>query len=161
MRFKTGKHAGKTTEEVLLKKPDFAQWAITNHPDTPWAQDFDQLMDALDAKPFKEPCFGCKGKATRASAYRGADSLMYWCDDCRPTRSGADGDKLVIVDSIRDVLRHVDWTASGVRSFKRTMMRSYAEAKGLPKKRVGEKQALEFFATKPKIKRSRAGSFFN
>ena len=28
MRFKSGKHEDKAAEEVLLKRPDFAQWTI-------------------------------------------------------------------------------------------------------------------------------------
>jgi hypothetical protein len=40
MRFKSGKRAGKTLEEVLLKEPDFAQWYMANHPDTAIAREF-------------------------------------------------------------------------------------------------------------------------
>jgi hypothetical protein len=40
MRFKSSKHEGKTTEQVLLKKPDFAQWLIEQHPESPHARAF-------------------------------------------------------------------------------------------------------------------------
>ena len=65
MEFKTGKHEGQTTEEVLIKEPDFAQWLIGEHPDSPHAKAFKARMRDFDAKPFTEKC-KCGRKATRA-----------------------------------------------------------------------------------------------
>jgi hypothetical protein len=145
MEFKSGKHEGQTTEEVLLKKADYAQWLIAEYPDSLHAKAFKQRMRDFDSKPFTENCNGkCGHKATRASAYRGGNLLYFWCDDCNPSSSGAEAGKLAIVRTIGQLLQHVDWSANGNREFKRRMVRQLAEAKGLPT-RVGRKQALMFF----------------
>jgi hypothetical protein len=87
MEFKSGKHAGKATEEVLLKKPDFAQWHIWKYPDAKHAKDFERLIEEFDAKRFRVRC-DCGSKATRASAYWGSPRLEFWCDKCNPDSSG-------------------------------------------------------------------------
>jgi hypothetical protein len=56
MRFQTGKYAGKTVEEVLLKAPDFAEWLILEHPENPHANDFKRLIRVLDQKRFTVRC---------------------------------------------------------------------------------------------------------
>jgi hypothetical protein len=145
MRFKTGKHAGKTYEEVFLKKPDYARWYSGKFRDTPAAREFQELAKKFNGKPFTTRCHGCVDIATRASAYRGTPSLYFWCDNCKETDAGAVGDKLTIVRTIKEALDHVDYTASGKRVYMRTIVRELAEAKGLPT-RIGEKQALGFFA---------------
>jgi hypothetical protein len=140
MRFKGGKRAGKTYEEVFLKKPDFARWYSRQFADTSAAAEFRELAKRFNAKPFTARCHGCVSIATRASAYRGTPSLNFWCDNCKTTDAGAMGDKLAIVRTIREALDHVDYTASGKRVYMRAIVRELAEAKGLPT-RVGEKQA--------------------
>jgi hypothetical protein len=144
MRFQSGKHAGKTLDEVLLKQPDFAQWYIRKYPDAPAAKEFDRLMRKFDAKPFTKKC-RCGKPATGASTYQNSPSLMFWCDECPPHSSGAERGKVAAVTSIRGVLGHIDWTADGYRAWKRDIVRKLAEGKGLPK-RVGEQQALAFFS---------------
>jgi hypothetical protein len=146
MMFKTGKHEGKSTQEVLLKKPDFAQWYIGQHPNSPPARAFVQHMRDFDSKPFTQKCDGgCGSLASRASTYRGSATLYFWCSRCNPYESGAEESKLTIVSTIGEVLQHIDWTASSNRNLKRRIVRSLARAKGLPA-RVGEKQAIEFLA---------------
>jgi len=44
MRFKSGNHEGETTEEVLLKYPNFAQWTIERYPESPRGQAFIRLI---------------------------------------------------------------------------------------------------------------------
>jgi hypothetical protein len=144
MRFQTGKRAGKTLEEVLLKEPDFAQWYMGNHPETAAAKEFRRLMRLLDAKSFTEDCHSCGEPATRVSTYRGSPTLMFICDRCAPHSSGAESAKVGSAKTIGEVLRHIDGTADGHRAWKKQIVRELAEGKGLPK-RVGEKQALAFF----------------
>jgi hypothetical protein len=144
MEFKSGKHAGKTTEEVLLKEPDFAQWYISKFPDAKHSKDLKRLIKEFDARPFTKECAGCGGAATRASAYRGSPSLMFWCAECNPYSSGAGSGRLRMVSTVGDVLEHIDLTANGSRPYKRRIVRELAEGKGLPK-RVGKKQAADFF----------------
>jgi hypothetical protein len=50
MRFNSGRHEGKTTEEVLLKRPDFAQWTIERYPESPHGQAFIRLTQEFDHK---------------------------------------------------------------------------------------------------------------
>lgn len=146
MRFQSGKYEGKTTEEVLLKYPDWARWNTRNYGEAKHSREFGALAKKFTAKPFVVDCAGghCGKKATRASAYQGSGDLMFWCIDCSPSQSGAEPSKLKIVKTIGDVLDHVEFTMDANRGWARIMVRSLAEAKGLPK-RVGEKQALAFF----------------
>jgi hypothetical protein len=146
MEFKSGKNAGKTSEEVLLKKPDWARWYTQNYPEAPHSKEFRRLAKVFDEKPFTTKCDGACGKvATRASAYTCSPSLRFWCDDCSPTSQGASPHKLHVVNTLRDVMSHIEWSADGYRAWKRDIVRQLAEAKGLPK-RVGKKQALAFFS---------------
>src|ERR1700732_1276073 len=139
MRFQTGRYAGKTTEEVLLKFPDWARWNVHEYPGAKHSKHFRELAKKFTSKPFVEPCEGCKGGVTRASAYRASPELRFWCDDCNPSQTGAEQAKLTTVRSMGDALRHIEETADGNRNWKRQIVRALAEAKGLPK-RVGEKQ---------------------
>jgi hypothetical protein len=69
MRLEIGKHMGKTTEEVLLKHPDYAQWMIGYLP-VSLHQEIIWRMQDFDDKPFTK---GCHGKCGRKSIiHRGA-----------------------------------------------------------------------------------------
>lgn len=144
MKFQTGKHAGQTLEEVLLKKPDFARWYVENYGSTAHATEFVRLSKVFSAKPFVEKCNGCNSTATRASAYRGDDSLMFWCDDCDMYSSGANAGKLQEIKTITNALDHIKYTASGNRALSRAIVKRLAQAKGLPK-RIGADHAVKFF----------------
>jgi hypothetical protein len=147
MRIKTGKKAGKTTQELLLKEPDWAQWMAENHPDSIVSKDFRDLRQTFDGKEFTAECAGCGDTATRATAYRKTGrNIMFWCGDCNPYGSGAVQGTLTVIKTFNDALRHVDSTCNGVRSEKRAIIRGLAEGKGLPR-RVGEAQATAFFDT--------------
>ena len=143
MEFKSGKRQGKTTEEVLLKEPDFAEMCIAEYPDAPHSRAFARLVTRFDEKAYVKKC-RCKKLATRASAYFGSASLMFWCDECDPYAAGAIDGKLRQIETLEEGLDHINWTARGNRALKRSLVRSLAEAKGLPK-RVGRLQAMEFF----------------
>jgi hypothetical protein len=141
MRFKSGKHDGKTYEEVLLKQPDFAQWYMQKYPDTGVSKEFKRLISKFGAKPFTVKCYLCKNLASRASTYSNNPDLMFFCDDHEPHQSGASKAKVQAVTRLEEVLQHIDWTADGHRGWKRRIVRGLAEGKGLPK-RLGEKQAF-------------------
>jgi hypothetical protein len=147
MKFVSGKHAGMTLDEVLLKKPDFARWYTRNFPESAHAKEFNRLAHVFATKPFLVKCEGnCGMVATRASAYRDSPDLMFWCDGCDPYSSGANSGKLRVVKTLKDALDHIELTAEGNRSFSRTIVRNLANAKGLPK-RVGASHAVAFFQT--------------
>jgi len=143
MDFKSGKHEGMTTEAVLLKEPDFAEWYWEHYPDAPHGRDFKRLAAWFDQKPLIKKC-SCKKPATRASGYRGSPSLMFWCATCDPYSSGANAGKLVEITTLEGALNHINHTANANRSFKRMIVKELAQAKGLPR-RVGKVQALAFF----------------
>jgi hypothetical protein len=147
MRFKSGNHEGETTEEVLLKHPDFAQWTIQRYPESPHGRAFIRLTQEFDDKPFTEDCREeCGRKATRATACRDSSGLYFWCDECDPFSTGAR--QVAVIYTLSELLRHVDSNADGNRALKRRIVRRLAEAKGLPK-RVGEEAALDFFSQGP------------
>lgn len=144
MIMKSGKYEGLSGEQMVLKHPDHVQWYLQEYPKTTWSDEYRRLLHRFDAKPFVSRCTGCKGEATRMSAYRGEDGLLPWCDDCNPYRLGANDGKLVIVTTCAQALRHIDGTAEGNRNFKRRIIRGLAEAKGLPA-RVTVASAAAFF----------------
>ena len=109
MRLQSGKNAGKITEELLLKQPDWAQWMVENHPDSVVSKSFRLLAKTFNARTFTEECAECGEAATRATAYRNTgDGLMFWCDDCNPYGAGAAQDTLTTIKTFGDALRHVD-----------------------------------------------------
>jgi len=150
MRFKSGNHEGETTEEVLLKHPNFAQWTIERYPESPRGQAFIRLSQEFDEKPFTADCHEkCGLKATRATACRDSSGLYFWCDECDPFSTGARQVAVIyVIYTLSELLRHVDSNADGNRALKRRIVRRLAKAKGLPK-RVGEEEALNFFSQGP------------
>jgi hypothetical protein len=143
MLFQTGKNKGKTSQEVFLKTPDFAQWMMSEYPDSAASKAFHAHQVTLDAKPLVKPCYQCKKPATRATAYQGSPDLMFWCDDCDPYGAGAIKGKLSVVTTFADAMRHIDYTANGNRTWKRAIQKQLAQAKGLPT-RVGVQVAVAF-----------------
>jgi hypothetical protein len=145
VRFKSGKHEGKTYAEVVLKYGDVVQWFLAKNPNSIVAREFGRLIDIFDLKPFSTTCFECGRTATRASVYENNFDCMFWCERCNPYGTGARAGTLTVVKRYLEALRHIDSTAQANRTWKRTIIRELAQAKGLPA-RVGEKQAVDFFA---------------
>jgi hypothetical protein len=140
----TGNKAGKSSQEILLKEADWAQFFIAKNPTSKVATELRRHATDLDAKPFTEKCHHCKGAATRLSYYSGNPMMWYaWCASCDPYWTGARRGMLTIVATVSQALRFVDSTCQGRRTDKRIIVRQLAEAKGLPK-RVGQATAIKF-----------------
>lgn len=140
----TGDHAGKSTQEMFLKLPDWVQFFVRKNPDSKISDEFRRHDKSLTAKPFTEKCNKCEGVATRLSFYAGNASLgIAWCDSCDPYSLAARQGKLTIIKTFRQALAFVDSTCKGRRSDKRTIVRRLAEAKGFPK-RAGQSITIAF-----------------
>lgn len=144
LRIQSGPEKGKTAEELLLKKPSKADF-IRSSSNSVLAGELNRLVSKLDAKDLVSTCHECKQPATRYSIYYNNHNCMFWCDDCDPYTSGAVQGKLTIGRTFDQAITHIDLTANGKKSFKDSVIKEIAVAKGLPK-RVGEAQALAFFA---------------
>ena len=144
MIIQSGKHEGKSTQELFLKEPGWVQFFVTKNPTSKLALEFKRHDKALTAKPFVEKCFKCKAQATRLSFYAGnARGPMAWCDTCDPHSIGARQGKLTLVKTFKQALIFVQSTCEGRRGDQRIAVRLLAEAKGLPK-RVGQAAAIAF-----------------
>jgi hypothetical protein len=149
MQITIGKHAGETTEQVVLKKASYARWVMGQSSATGTLaavrRDILKLVDVYDAKAIVKPCHKCAGEATRASAYQNNHVDLYvWCDTCDPYSAGANKGKLTTVKTYRDLLRHVEFSCGGTAKGYDAIIRSMAKAKGLPA-RVTQKAIDDFF----------------
>ena len=144
MRFKSGKHEGKTYEEVLLKDPALAQFLAAKGAASV-AEELQRLIRVFDRKPITASCVDCGNTATRATGYSGSPTLFFWCESCNPRHGGADPAKLYFVRTFNDAMIHVDRTLNGNKAAKTKIVRQLAQAKGLPN-RVSEDAAIAFFA---------------
>jgi hypothetical protein len=145
MRIETGRYAGKTTQLVLFKRPDWVQWLLRNYPDNKLVPDFKLLIEIFDSKPLLKACYCCARQATCASVPRGTGwGMHFWCDDCNPYSTGARCGSLGVVSTFESAMVHADWTCEARRRAKRDLIKELAQAKGLPA-RVGAPPAAAFF----------------
>ena len=140
---KSGKHAGRATEEILLKKPDVAEWYLKNRRKSRYAKDFKRLIKIFNHKPFFARCERCFRKATVAYGKIGGDVLTFRCARCYPDYYYSDTSGIVRATPIIWVL---DTIAPRNRRLKRRLVWEVALAKGLPEK-VGKREALAFFSS--------------
>lgn len=146
MVLRYGPHAGKSTELVVLKFPDWVQFYIQNNRNSRVGGELVSLIRRFDELEFAKKCFQCKSRATRSSLYAGnAEDAMYWCDECDPYSLAAPQGKLVLITKYNEALGFVANRCGDKRGEKRDVIRRLAEAKGLPK-RLGEKSAAQFFS---------------
>jgi hypothetical protein len=146
MKLKFGKHEGKNTEQILLSDPDFVIWMRSNRPNDVVTSVCNGHIATLDKKKLIRNCGGCGAPATRVSVYReNASGFEYWCDDCNPYSLGAHEGTLSIVRTFDDAMRHIDWTCSGRKADRKTIIRKLAEAKGLASKAKAP-EVVAFFA---------------
>lgn len=146
MKLTFGKHKGKSVEIVVLKEPEYAMWILSKEDaDEPLAhirKEVQRLINVFDSKPFARKCYGCSRRTTtRVSLAPPSPSAYWWCDECNPRSMGCDG-LLSIVQTYQEAMQYAGLCLR--KNHTKGLIRDLAEAKGLPK-RVGEKQAEEFF----------------
>jgi len=143
---KSGAKAGKSTQELVLKEPDWVQFFMGKAPQGSIPAAIKSHVAAFNSRPLVKECWRCKDLATRASFYAGdARSACYWCEGCDPYSTGARSGMLTIVTTYSQALRFVDFHCRGSRVEKRKIIRLLGAAKGLPG-RVGPKEAADFLA---------------
>jgi hypothetical protein len=146
MIIQSGAQEGKTTQELVLKQPDWVQFFLSKNKTGRVASELRRHIAVFDARDVVETCSRCDKTATRMSLYaRNAMLPYFWCDNCDPYSLGANRGKLTVVTTYAQALRFVDNTCAGKRSDKKTLIRRFAEAKGLPK-RVGAAAAQAFLS---------------
>ena len=146
MKLTFGKHKGKSVEIVVLKEPEYAMWILrkerAGEPLAHIRKEVRRLINVFDSKPFTCKCYGCHGNtATRFSLAHPSPSAYWWCDECNPRSMGCDG-PLSVGQTYQQAMQYAELCLG--KDHTKGLMRDLAEAKGLPK-RVGEKQAEEFF----------------
>jgi hypothetical protein len=144
MDMATGKHAGKSIEEILVKQPDYALWYMGELPASKAGKELRRLEKLLDARPFATKCQGCSEKAARATGYWGSPTLYFWCTTCNPYMLGASQGKLRVIKTYRECLEHIDLTAGGGKAWRQDVVRQLLEAKGL-KTPLTKKKLAAFF----------------
>jgi hypothetical protein len=152
MQINFGKHAGKTSEELLLKHASYVAWVVSqtgaNSQLASLQTEIEELIQTLDLKPFAGKCHttGCKRAVTKLSAYLDNDKDLYrWCEHCDPYTSGANPGKLSEVRTYADMMRHVQFRCGGTKGGYDRIVKSYAKTKGLPG-RISTATAIQFFA---------------
>jgi hypothetical protein len=152
MEINFGKHAGKSVEILLLKKTDYIVWMLLQKNATGQMasaqKEARRLIAIFDQKPFVKTCYGhnCNNAATRCSVYNiNVQGPYWWCNTCNPYQSGAVQGKLQEIKTYAEAVSHVDFYCRGRKSDYQALIKSMAEAKGLPS-RVGNVQAEKFFS---------------
>lgn len=132
MQILSGKHVGKSSQIVTLNHPDYVVWYISEYPNAKLGLAFLEHLSAFDSRPLVARCFGCKGSATRSTAYNNNVQLMHWCDQCDPYGSGAVAGKLSLIRTYFDALGHVVDTCDARKADMKLIIRGLGKAKGLP-----------------------------
>jgi len=152
MKITFGKYIGKAMEMLVLKVPEYVAWMLEQHaaPSSQMAKAQDEakrLIIKFDDKPFMKKCSGknCNETATRCTVYD-ANVLnpYWWCENCNPYQSGAAPGKLQVLTTYCQAISHVENYYGNRKSDYQSIIRSMAEAKGLPR-RVGDAQSTKFF----------------
>ena len=144
-----GKHKGKSIELLVLKEPGYVHWLLQQSASSPLLAvqaEVKRLVQKFGTKPFQIKCNGngCSAPATRLSVYGNNISPYWWCDKCDPYQMGAISGKLQIFRDYSSALSHVERFCGGRQGDYKDLIKSMAQAKGLPS-RVGESQAVAFF----------------
>jgi len=146
------KHNGKSVELVMLRDPSYIKWMLSlSNPSGSIKKAIGHvktLQMKFDAKPYLgKTCWNklCKNPVTKLTVYHDNLDPYWWCDTCDPYDAGANPGKLQSPDDYDLALLHVDHFCSNRKSDYLDLIKTIAEAKGLPK-RVGENAAQQFFA---------------
>lgn len=152
MRITFGKHNGKSVELVMVKAPDYVKWVLKQEDAVGQLlivkKEMLRLIDVFNAKPILRRCAGreCDRKATKGSVYKdNVGRFEWWCDKCDPLLGGFLAGKVYIIRTYEDALDYVESHCWNRKSDYEALIHALARAKGLLK-RVGEKQAREFFS---------------
>jgi len=141
VRLRYGPYAGRSTELLLLRAPDYAKWVLSHRPDGALGRDFSELMAAFDARPLQHAC-ACGAPANQVRAYPNSTELLILCDHC--AGQPALGDVTSEVTDYAAALEHVRQTCVRAhRKAQRRIIRRLAAAKGLPP-RITEAAAEAF-----------------
>ena len=140
------KNKGKSVEIVVLNDPSYAVWMLSKHDAKGTfvyiQKETSRLIAVFDSKPFTCKCCGCPKTATRFSLASRSPEPYWWCDDCSPRSLGYDG-ALFVGTKYQQAMQYAQMNCS-TRDHAKVLIRTIAEAKGLPK-RVGARQVAEFF----------------
>jgi hypothetical protein len=145
-----GKHTDKSVELVMLKDPSYIEWILNEPNPNGWLitvkQEILRLINIFDRKPFIRKCIGCKERvAIRASLCDDNPIPWWWCNECEPNLNEILKGRIHMVITYTQALNHIQNYCGGRKGDLDFLIRTLAEAKGLPK-RVGEKQARSFFS---------------
>ena len=145
-----GKHNGRTTEQLVLREPDYVSWLLSK-PDLSGRavavrQDIHRLLKTFDTKPFVKKCAKCRKPATYGTAYIGnVPSFGYWwCGDCNPYSSGAYPGMLRRIRTYHDALEFVE-SCGGSKTDYKAVIAKFVDAKGVQRP-ITAKNAANFFA---------------
>lgn len=147
-----GKYRGRSVAEVVLKDPSYIVWMLREgDPGETLAKVCEEarhLIAIFNGKPIAKKCGGdgCNDTATHLTVYGGNVNTRFWCDNCDPYSAGASPGKLSVVRTYGDAIQHVDWSCGGRKAFYEVLIRTLAQAKGLPE-RATAKRIGEFFAS--------------
>lgn len=143
MRLRFGPYAGKSTEVLLLRAPDYAEWVLSHRPEGALGRAFTDLIAAFDARPLERAC-ACGAPASQVRAYRNSTELLVMCEHCAAQPALADVTSEVT--AYGGALAHVRQTCVRAhRKAQRRIIRRLAAAKGMPR-RVTEQAAEAFLS---------------
>ena len=141
MLMKVGIHEGTLVETLVLKRPDYVAWVLTQTNATAGLQECRdeaiRLIEKFDAKPILRKCHraNCPNTATRYTVYvKDVRTPFCWCSSCDPHRGGAEKGKLTEIISYKDALRYVAKTCKGGATNYKALIRAMAITKGLPER---------------------------
>ena len=140
-----GEHAGKSVEHLVVKRPDLLAQSA-NGQLLRVQQHAKDLVARFDAKPITCGCFGtaCGQHATRGVVIPGLTGPAWWCDTCTAHDLDTDPSNLVSIKTYVGAVGYAKANCGASRVPCQTLVKLFAEAKGLPK-RAREPQVQDFF----------------
>ncbi len=134
MIIQSGAKQGKSTQQIILKEPDWADFFVGKNPTSKLAVEFKTHINDLNKKNFVKKCMTCSKTAERCTGYQGnTTDLYFWCNTCDPYSQGANKGKLSILISYEDVIRFAKQNSQSSRGAQRDLIGIWATGKGMPK----------------------------
>lgn len=134
MKIPFGMHRGQTVEDVLLDRPDYVIWMLSQHDADGWVARFQkparEAIAAFNRCRFERRCLNgsCGKRATTGSVVQGSSTVQFWCTRCNPAPSRTE--RLLVMGTFgeaRDASRYCADPNDSLRGLVRTL----AVAKGL------------------------------